>query len=184
MKRILLTLPLLSFCLPQAGQAENIDVDFIATVTETTCTMKIVKDTVDITDNGGDQYSLTIPSVGLDKIVTSNAAAEATFKLVASGCSAGMGTITTRISGTAISGNLIKNEATTAPVANNIGMGIKRKSTTGDTYITPNGTTSFNWTAGEITNGLPMTVALREITAGQGQIGNFTAKATFSFTYQ
>ncbi|AUS64272.1 fimbrial protein [Escherichia albertii] len=184
MKRILMTIPLLGFCLPQAVQATNIDVDFIATVTETTCTMKIVKDTVDITDNGGDQYSLTIPDVGLDKLVNLDASAETSFKLVASGCSAGIGTITTRISGTAISGNLIKNEATATPIANNIGMGIKRKSTTGETYLKPDSTTSFNWTAAEISGGLPMTVALRETTAGQGQIGNFRAKATFSFTYQ
>lgn len=184
MKRILIAIPLLSFCLPQAVQAENIDVNFIATVTETTCTIKIAKDTVAITDNGADQYSLTIPDVGLDKLVNLNAAAETTFKLVASGCSAGIGTITTRISGTSISGKLIKNEATATPVANNIGMGIKRKSTNGENYLAVDGTTGFNWTSAEITNGLPMTVALRETTAGQGQIGNFRAKATFSFTYQ
>ncbi|MEF4327867.1 fimbrial protein [Escherichia coli] len=184
MKRILIAIPLLSLSLPQAVQAENIDVDFVATVTETTCTMKIAKDSVDITTIGSDQYSLIIPDVGLDKLVNFDSAAETTFKLVASGCSAGIGTIKTRISGTSISGKLIKNEATGSQVANNIGMGIKRKSTTGENYLAVDGSTSFNWTTDEITNGLPMTVALRETTPGAGQIGDFKAKATFSFTYE
>ncbi len=33
-------------------------------------------------------------------------------------------------------------------------------------------------------NGVPLTVALRETTAGAGRTGAFQAKATFNFTYE
>ncbi|MDW9308430.1 fimbrial protein, partial [Escherichia coli] len=47
-----------------------------------------------------------------------------------------------------------------------------------------NNTDKFEWTADEKTNGVPLTVALRETTAGAGNTGAFQAKATFNFTYE
>ncbi|HED5886619.1 TPA: fimbrial protein [Salmonella enterica] len=189
MKRILATVPLISLCLPITGQAgptpNYVDVDFIATVTATTCTMSIVKDgSVDVSNDGNSQYSLSIPDVGLDKIIAADAAAQADFKLVASNCSAGIGSIIMKVQGDTISGSLIKNQSSTAPVAANIGMGVKLRDEADSGFIAPNNTSSYTWTSANITSGLPMTVALREVTANQGRTGNFTAKATFNFTYQ
>lgn len=182
MKRILLASSLVSFYFPLSGQADTLNVDFTATVLETTCSITIVADGTPISNDGADKYSLTIPNVGLDKIVKADAAAQANFKLVASGCSTGIGGIVTRLSGAAISGNLINNAAT-ANAATNIGMGIKRKDDADSAFITPNNIASITWTTDEIANGLPMTVALRETSSGAGGIGSFTAKATFNFTY-
>ncbi|EEE2001258.1 fimbrial protein [Salmonella enterica subsp. enterica serovar Kotte] len=182
MKRILLASSLISIYFPLSGQAQDLNVDFTATVLETTCNITLSEDGTAIANNGTDKYALTIPDVGLDKIAKADPAAQANFKLVASGCSAGIGSIVTKLSGATISGNLIKNAAT-SNAATNIGMGIKRKGDADSAFITPNNTSSISWTADEIANGLPMTVALRETTSGTGGIGSFTAKATFNFTY-
>ncbi|MCV5656746.1 fimbrial protein, partial [Escherichia coli] len=40
------------------------------------------------------------------------------------------------------------------------------------------------WSTGEKADGVPLTVALRETTAGAGRTGAFQAKATFNFTYE
>ncbi|ECF4923581.1 fimbrial protein [Salmonella enterica subsp. arizonae] len=189
MKRILATVPLISLCLPLVSKADptpnNVDVDFIATVTATTCTITIVKDGgVDISNDGNSQYSLSIPDVGLDKIIAADETAQANFKLVASDCSSGLGTINMKIQGDTVSGALIKNQSSTAPVAANIGMGLKLRNAADSAFITPNNTATYSWTSDNISNGLPMTVALRETATNQGSTDNFTAKATFNFTYQ
>ncbi len=48
----------------------------------------------------------------------------------------------------------------------------------------PNNTDKFEWSADEKASGVPLTVALRETTAGAGRTGAFQAKATFNFTYE
>lgn len=64
-------------------------------------------------------------------------------------------------------------------------MGFKRKATSGDTFLKPNSTEYIRWSASEIsTDGLEMTVALRETSVGQGVPGKFRALATFNFSYQ
>ncbi|TGC20553.1 MULTISPECIES: fimbrial protein [unclassified Escherichia] len=185
MRRILKTSVLIGFGLPTISfAADGLDVDFTANILATTCTITIVQDGgPKVNADGGDNYSLTIASVGLDKIVTGNTLAQANFKLVASGCSSGYQKIYTKLSGASISGKLIKNEATTSAAAN-IGMGIKLRDTADSAFITPNNTFSIEWSADNKANGLPLTVALRETTAGMGNTGTFRAKATFNFTYE
>lgn len=89
----------------------------------------------------------------------------------------------TKISGTTISGKLIKNTLTDTTAAENLGMGFKLVNTEDSEFITPDGSSSVTWDANNIANGLDMTVALREITQGQGLLGDFESSATFSFTY-
>ena len=60
-----------------------------------------------------------------------------------------------------------------SPLATNIGMGIKRRDAADASFITPNNSASVEWTTEDKTNGMKLTVALRETTAGTGNIGNF-----------
>lgn len=60
-------------------------------------------------------------------------------------------------------------------------MGFKRKATSGDTFLKPNSTEYIRWSASEIsTDGLEMTVALRETGVGKGVPGKFRALATLT----
>ncbi|CAK1218919.1 TPA: fimbrial protein [Escherichia coli] len=183
MKRILLTSALIGLGLPAVGSATDLQVDFTATVLATTCTITIEQDGGPVvTSSGNDEYSLTIPDVGLDKVVTGDVAAQANFKLKAKDCSNGYSKIFTTLTGTSVSGKLIVNEASSG--AAGVGMGIKRRDAADSAFFTPNNTDKFEWSSDEKTNGVPLTVALRETTAGAGRTGAFQAKATFNFTYE
>lgn len=123
MKRIIITSTLIGLGFPITSSATDINVDFTARLLATTCTITIKEDGGPTVNNtGGDDYSMTIPTVGLDKIANAHADAQANFQLVAKDCSAGYSKIVTKLSGATISGNLIKNEATDTPIATNIGM--------------------------------------------------------------
>lgn len=53
-------------------------------------------------------------------------------------------------------------------------MGFKRKATSGDTFLKPNSAEYIRWSASEIsTDGLEMTVALRETSVGKGVPASF-----------
>lgn len=185
MKRIIITSALIGLGLPTTSFATDINVDFTARLLATTCTITIKEDGGPrVTNNGNDNYSMTIPNVGLDKIAKMDTAAQANFQLVASGCSEGYTKIITKLSGASTTGNLINNESTTTPVATGIGMGIKRQGAADSSFITPNNSASVEWTTTDKSNGLKLTVALRELSSGSGNIGNFRAKAIFNFTYE
>ncbi|EDT7433668.1 fimbrial protein [Salmonella enterica subsp. enterica] len=184
-KRLLIA-SALAVIFPLTGQAEDINVDFTATVLSTTCNMSIVAlDGSTITGDATNGYTLTMGNVGLDKIINKTAESQKNFKIVASDCSAGTSKITTALaSSQSASGNYIKNESATTGAATNIGMGFKRKNDSTETYLPP-GSGKFDWTSAELTaSAVEMTVALRELTDGAGTIGPFNAKATFNFTYQ
>lgn len=182
----LLAASVLAMIFPLTGQAENINVDFTATVLATTCSMSITAlDGSNISGDATSGYTLNIGDVGMDKIVKKSAESQKNFKIVAKDCSASLTKITTTLaSSTDASGNLIKNQSTATDAATNIGMGFKRKSTSDETYFTP-GSGSFSWTSDErAANEVEMTVALRELTDGTGTMGTFSSTATFNFTYQ
>ncbi|EHI7783507.1 TPA: fimbrial protein [Salmonella enterica subsp. salamae serovar 42:g,t:-] len=188
MKRIeyLLTAAVLAVLFPLTGQAEDINVDFTATVLATTCSMSIASlDGSSISGDATSGYKLTVGDVGLDKIVKKTAESQKNFKFVATDCSAGITKITTSLASSAsASGSYIKNESAASDAATNVGMGFKKKNTSGESWLTP-GTSSFDWTTDELkANAVEMTVGLRELTDGAGTIGPFSAKATFNFTYQ
>lgn len=177
-------LSLLSLSIVKSVQATDLNVDFVANVLETTCNISLEQDgNTNINYDGMDNYSLKIPDVRLEKVINGDGAAQADFKLVATGCSANVMKITTRIFGSSISGALINNEAT-GDAASHIGMGFKRRNSEDSAFILPDNSDAIQWSSDEMTNGLPMTVALRETTAGAGTIGSFRAKATFNFTYE
>ncbi len=116
------------------------------------------------------------------------AQSEANFKLVANGCSSGISWIDTTLTGNQSGSSpalIIPLASDTTSTTSYIGMGFKRKATSGDTFLKPNSTEYIRWSASEIsTDGLEMIVALRETNAGQGVPGKFRALATFNFSYQ
>ncbi|ECC1691929.1 fimbrial protein [Salmonella enterica subsp. salamae] len=182
----LLAAAVLAAIFPLTSQAEDINVDFTATVLATTCSMSIAAlDGSSVSGDTTNGYKLAMGDIGMDKIIKKSAASQKNFKLVASECSASMSSITTTLgTSKSASGNFIKNESTDTGAATNIGMGFKRKSTMDETYLTP-GTGKITWTADERSaNAVEMTVALRELTDGAGTIGTFSSTATFNFTYQ
>ncbi|WP_332120715.1 fimbrial protein, partial [Escherichia coli] len=125
------TSALIGLGLPAVEAVTTLDVDFTATVLATTCTITIVEDGGPAVTGSNDEYSLTIPDVGLDKVVTGDVAAQANFKLKAKDCSNGYSKIFTTLTGTTISGKLIVNEASSG--ATGVGMGIKRRDTADST---------------------------------------------------
>ncbi|CAD7560755.1 Fimbrial protein YadM [Citrobacter europaeus] len=176
----------LAVLFPLTSQAETVNVDFTATVLGTTCNMTIAAlDGSSVSGDATNGFKLTVGDVGLDKIVKKSAESQKNFKFVSSECAGSMTNIATSLATSAsASGNFIKNESAETGAATNIGMGFKRKSASGETYLTP-GSGTLNWTPEERTNNaLEMTVALRELTDGAGTTGAFSAKATFTFTYQ
>ncbi|EHA2111642.1 fimbrial protein [Salmonella enterica] len=184
--KYLLAASVLAVIFPLTSQAENINVDFTATVLATTCSMSIAAlDGSNLSGDATSGYTLNVGDVGLDKIIKKSAESQKNFKFVAKDCSAALTKITTTLaSSTDASGNFIKNQSAASGAATNVGMGFKRKSTTDETYFTP-GSDSFSWTSDErAANEVEMTVALRELTDGAGTTGAFSSTATFNFTYQ
>lgn len=58
--------------------ATDINVDFTATVKATTCNIKITGNNV--TEDGNDSYTLTLPNMGLDQIVNKTTRARLTLR--------------------------------------------------------------------------------------------------------
>ncbi|MBA3112979.1 fimbrial protein [Salmonella enterica] len=178
---------------PLAAQADNINVKFTATVTETTCWFVIdtsVSPNIKSSTKGGalSMYTLTMPNVSLDKIISGDSAAESNFTIIRepSTCSPGISTVEMKLKGFAgYSGKLIKNGLTGDTAAANIGMGIRRQSDSSDAFLTPDSATTVTWSRDEIANGMPLTVALREIDAGGATTtGLFDATAIFNIIYR
>ncbi|EHR8918932.1 TPA: fimbrial protein [Escherichia coli] len=168
--------------------ATDINVDFTATVKASTCNITLTGNNV--TSDGNDTYTLTFPgTIGLDKIANKTTQAQANFNLVASGCTIGVSKITTKLSGSASGSSpalIIPSTSDTTSTTDYIGMGIKRIDTDDSTFLTPNSAQSIIWSGTEISSaeGLKLTVALRETSAGRGVPGDFRAQATFNFIYE
>ncbi|HDU8023277.1 TPA: fimbrial protein [Escherichia coli] len=166
--------------------ATDINVDFTATVKATTCNIKITGNNV--TEDGNDSYTLTLPNMGLDQIVNKTTRAQADFTMVASGCSAGISHIDTTLSGNGsrtFDRLVIPLSSDTTSTTSYIGMGFKKRNAGDETFLKPNSAEKIRGSATEIsTTGLEMTVALRETSAGEGIPGDFRAQAIFNFTYE
>ncbi|MEX3021198.1 fimbrial protein [Kluyvera sp. STS39-E] len=167
------------------GIAQNIDIDFKAQIVENTCLITLQSlNGSQLTGGSDDTYTLTIPSVGLDKIIKGDAAAQADFKFVHDECSSYTTGIITKIQAASVSGNLVNNTSTRGTPAANIGIGFKRRGSDDSGFIKPDNTTALTWTSEEFTSGLEMTAALRETTPGSGSAGSFDAQVIFNFIYQ
>lgn len=108
--KYLLAASVLAVIFPLTSQAENINVDFTATVLATTCSMSIAAlDGSNLSGDATSGYTLNVGDVGLDKIIKKSAESQKNFKFVAKDCSAALTKITTTLaSSTDASGNFIK----------------------------------------------------------------------------
>ncbi|EBQ3387942.1 fimbrial protein, partial [Salmonella enterica] len=94
--KYLLAASVLAVIFPLTSQAENINVDFTATVLATTCSMSIAAlDGSNLSGDATSGYTLNVGDVGLDKIIKKSAESQKNFKFVAKDCSAALTKITT-----------------------------------------------------------------------------------------
>ena len=127
--------------------------------------------------------------MSLDKIISGDSAAQATFKLKITECPSSLQSLKTTISGTksAEKETVILNGNATADAAGALGITIARASATDAPFVINAGsdTGRLVWTSQEINNKeVPLVATLVETQTGQGTTGAFSALATFNFTYE
>lgn len=177
----------LLFATAYPTQATSLDVTFTATLRETTCDMAIEG------GSGGGQNN-TIPigsggTVSLDKIANGDSSAQATFKLKITECPDSLQGLKTTITGTksGYSDYIIANGSGTANAASFLGITIARVSATDAPFTinTASDTGRIIWSSAEISaKEVPLVATLAETRTGQGTTGDFSAVATFNFTYE
>ena len=168
--------------------AQNIDVNFTATIRETTCDMRI-------TGGTGDGKNNTIPIGGsggktsLDKIISEDASVSAPFSLDIITCPSSMSTLKTTVSGTQSNYNnkAITNGLTGTGASTFVGVTLSRSS--GGDAFTINATDDPHrivWTNDEIKNKKKVDLVAQLVPTYGGDKttpGDFSAVATFNFTY-
>ncbi|WP_347290015.1 fimbrial protein [Kluyvera georgiana] len=167
--------------------AQNLTVNFDATVEETTCAMTI--SALDGTTSSGtvaDGYKLNVPDMTVLDIVNQTANTEGSFRLMPSECNNEISSIVMTINGNVNPGNnyFIDNDTSISGYAENVSMAIKPKGGTEGQRIRLNGGQSVTWTSDQIANGMDLSVSFRRLTSATPVAGVFQANATFSFTYK
>lgn len=191
MKKNLLGLSIvvmMTLALPSSVLAEgtNLDVNFTATIRETTCDMKLVGGT------GSDtQQTLTIGNNGQVRLEDVKAGtANANFKIVIVECPASLTSLKTTVKGT-------KSDYLPSALANQItkssggadysAVEIARASAPDAPFIINStvDTERLVWSAAEIQNKeVPLMATMRETKTNSMTIGDFQAVATFEFSYE
>ncbi|MGS4681307.1 fimbrial protein [Enterobacter soli] len=165
----------------------NVNVNFTAYLTETTCDMKLVggtgsdtKQTLKIGDSNGE--------VRLESVVAGTATAK--FKIAIVECPASLQSLKTTVKGTpagALPTGLVNQITVANGGANWAAVTVARESKP-EAPFKINSTTDSErlvWSATEITNKeVPLVATLRETSTGKMTLGTFQAVATFEFTYE
>nr|WP_279115614.1 fimbrial protein [Enterobacter soli] len=170
-----------------AGSNYDVNVNFTAYLTETTCDMKLVggtgsdtKQTLKIGDSNGE--------VRLESVVAGTATAK--FKIAIVECPASLQSLKTTVKGTPASAMLtgLVNQITVANGGANWAAVTVARESKPEAPFKINSTTDAErlvWSATEITNKeVPLVATLRETSAGKMTLGTFQAVATFEFTYE
>ncbi len=170
-----------------AGTNTDVNVNFTAYLTETTCDMKLVggtgsdtKQTLKIGDSNG--------QVRLESVVAGTATAK--FKIAIVECPASLQSLKTTVKGTPAASLLtgLVNQITVANGGANWAAVTVARESKPEAPFKINSTTDAErlvWSATEITNKeVPLVATLRETSAGKMTIGTFQAVATFEFTYE
>ena len=171
------------------AQAKDVPIVFKANIVETTCTMKV-------TGGSGDGQNNVLPigaggKVGLDKLIAGDQGATAAFSLDIVECPGSLQKLKTSVNGT-VSTNLntaLKNSVTKDKGgADYVGVTIARTSAL-DKPFKINSTTDAErlvWTETEIKQDkkVNLTARLTETQANMATTGQFSALATFAFTYE
>lgn len=192
MKRNRLSLPIAAFvAMAASGSAlaansTNLDVNFTATILETTCNMKLVggqgSDTVQTLTIGNANGEVRLDDVR-------NNAATANFQIVIVECPASLSSLKTTVTGTP-SGYLLtgitNSLAKGTGVSDYAAVTIARQ-TASTTPFVINSTADAErlvWTETEISNkSVPLVASLQETKASSLTVGRFEATAVFEFEY-
>lgn len=166
--------------------AQDITVNFTANIRDTTCDMRI-------TGGSGDGKNNTIPignagKTSLDKILAGDSGAATSFSLDIVSCPDGLTSLKTTISGTPSSyvPTAIANGINNDSAANFIGVQIFR-SNGGNPFVinSDNDQERLVWTSSEISSKTVDLIAkLVPTNSSNATTGEFSAVATFNFTYQ
>ncbi|MES0531202.1 fimbrial protein [Citrobacter portucalensis] len=198
MKKNMLRLPvvaLIAMAASGAALAEgtNLDVNFTATVNETTCNMKLQGGNGSDTDQTlqiGNDIGVRISDFGTSANRAGNAAAQGNFKIMIVECPPTLTSLKTKITGSQ-SGylttgilNAIKKENGGADYT---AVSIARMTTPNAPFVI-NSTAageSLIWTNDEIKAGeVPLVAVLQATQDGRVTTGTFEATATFEFSYE
>jgi len=171
------------------AQAQDVPIVFKANIVETTCTMKVTGGTGDGANN-----TLKIGSggkVGLDKLISGDQeASSAAFSLDIVECPSSLKSLKTSVNGTVsdyLATALKNNVAVGEGGADYVGVTIARSSALDKPFkINPiNDPERLVWTASEIQDKkVNLTARLTETQTNKATTGQFSAMATFAFTYE
>lgn len=198
MKKNMLRLPVIALIAMAASGAAlaegtNLDVNFTATVNETTCNMKLQGGSGSDTDQTlqiGNDIGVRISDFGTSANRAGNAAAQGNFKIMIVECPPTLTSLKTKITGSQ-SGylttgilNAIKKENGGADYT---AVSIARMTTPNAPFVI-NSTAageSLIWTNDEIKAGeVPLVAVLQATQDGRVTTGTFEATATFEFSYE
>lgn len=166
--------------------AVDVDVKFIATIVQPTCDMSVIPyGGSNISNAGTNTYKLTIPDIRLDQLRAKGAESQANFTLKPANCNGLTGLKTTiKAEKTSTEQPVLAIPSSATGKTSNIGVAFRRQSSSDDVYFGLNNNTTIVWTADEMSKGLNLSAAMREVTPNTGTIGPFDAKVTFNFTYE
>lgn len=163
--------------------AQDLSVDFTATVQETTCQMSLAGISgTSIANTSTNQYEMTLPSMGISAVVNEGAESEGHFKLLPTKCDNTLRGLTMTMTGTLVNNSttLIANDETSG--AQNVGLALKRMGSS--TLLSFDGSTPIAWSQQERTSGLDLTAAIRKTGSSDAvTAGKFKAKVIFTFNY-
>ncbi|WP_407182710.1 fimbrial protein [Citrobacter europaeus] len=170
-----------------ASYAQDLTVNFDATVEETTCAMTVRSlGSAAASGTSNDGYILTVPEMTVLDIVNQTSKAEGSFTLLPTECNNEITSIIMSISGNTNAGNsyFIDNDSSVSGYAENVSMAFIPKGGTDGQRIKLDGTQNVTWSSDQITNGMDLSVQFRRMTSTTPVAGTFQANATFSFTYR
>lgn len=163
--------------------AQDLSVDFTATVQETTCQMSLsALSGSSIVNTSTDQYEMTLPAMGISAVINESAESEGHFKLLPTKCDDTLTGLTMTMTGTLVNNStyLIANDETNG--AQNVGLALKRMGSS--TLLSFDGSTPIDWSQQERTSGLDLTAAIRKTSSSDAvTAGKFKAKVIFTFNY-
>lgn len=188
MRRKSIPLTLAALALSTSAMAAEVNIKFTADIVQPTCDIKLEGTGTSAT--GTNAYKLVIPDIRLDQLRAKSSETEGKFKLTTNNtCSGNPSKITTKINGnkTGYPMNLVVPDVNgngSNGLTSNVGVGFRRAATTTDSFFGVKNDQDIEWTSTEITNGLELAAVMRETQVDAGSVGNFSAKVTFSFTYE
>ncbi|EDY6898165.1 fimbrial protein [Salmonella enterica] len=190
MKRNRLSLPIAALAVMAASgsalaaNSTNLDVNFTATILETTCNMKLVGGT------GSDTVQELIignssGEVRIDDVRAGTATAD--FKLVIVECPASLQSLKTSINGTPSGYSTKILTSGTKGSADYIGVSVARASKPDESFVINSTADSERlvWSEVEINSKeVPLIAIMKETKANSATTGAFSAVATFVFSYE